>query len=865
MWVLTMFPRFPRLPNLDSFSFWIGFLAASFFWWIVASLRPFFRQMSANARAKREAARERSTVSVEEHYRQMALQRAQAMHLASPLFSLDEVALPPLVLAPPPRVEPGVVPPIEDIVSSTVPYLPAWPELASIYKAPVLTLAQALSGNSDIILVGHSGSGKTVALAYLASRLLRRDPEDGLPENVLPFLIHVADMALPLSKDGDPLEPLIDCFLEDMPLTDRGRFPQFVRQVFTTGRALVLLDGTDELTPDGLKPVIEFIRALKRAYPRTRMVTTALPEYLDGLVTLNFIPLTLAAWDAERRAQFLQRWGELWTRYVAVEAWVQNIAPPVDPLLLNNWLMADTTILTPLELTLKTWGAYAGDICGPSPVDAIETHLRRMTPPGAPRAALEMLALQTHLAAEPVFEPRQAREWVKSFEPAETTRETSEIETSPENGKEESAESEGEKVGKQKNRTKKEKKVGAAPAPSLGLISRMAESGLLVQHPQNRLRFVHPVFGGYLAGKALANYPSDALLNQPPWAGKMLALHYLAAFGDVTPLVGNLLAKVDRPLARNLLTPARWLRDGNRQSPWRGRVMAKLAELMQEEGLPLGLRGQAVAAFVVSADSGAPVLFRQMLQAQSAELLQLAALGCGAVRDTKAIKDLSGLFSHPSPNVRRAAALALAAIGDTSALEALAGALLHGDEDLRRAAAEALANHPTEGHAMLKEGATLKEDFLVRRAVAFGLGRIQEPWANELLTQLLADDQWVVRTAAADILERREQPSPHIPRRLPLPSESPWLIAYAGKQGLGVSPDKPPVDLLLQALNSGEEEERLAALTYLRAYPSEGVFAALYHAMYGGDPVLREAVFQTFWEMAARGVAVPDPHQFGVG
>jgi len=860
-----MFPRFPRFPRLDSFSFWIGFLVATFFWWVVASLRPFFRQMSANARARREAARARSTVSVEEHYRQLALRRAQTMHLAAALFSLDEIALPPLLLAPPPRVEPGVVPPMEDIVSATIPYLPSWPELASIYKAPLLTLAQALSGNSDIVLAGHSGSGKTVALAYLTSRLVRREPEDGLPENILPFLVHVADLELPLSKDNEPLDALINCFIEEMPLADRARFPQFVRQVFTAGRALLLLDGTDELTPEGLKPVIEFIRALKRAYPRTRIVTTALPEYLDGLVTLNFIPLTLAAWDAERRAQFLQKWGDLWTRYVAVEAWVQNVAPPVDPLLLNHWLLADTTILTPLELTLKAWGAYAGDILGPTPLDAIETHLRRMTPAGAPRAALEMLALQTHLAVAPVFEPRQAREWVKSFEPAATA---GEAEAAPESEAGETSQAAGDEdkaSQRNKGKSQKAKKTIAAPAPSAGLISRMADSGLLASHPRNRLRFVHPVFGGYLAGKALATYPTDALLHQPPWAGKMLALQYLAAFGDVTPLIGDLLARVDRPLARNLLTPARWLRDGNRAQPWRGRLMAKLAELMQEEGLPLGLRGQAVAAFVVSADSGVPLLFRQMLQASSAELLQLAALGCGAVGDVRAIKDLSGLFSHPSPNVRRAAALALAAIGTMPALEALAGALLHGDEDLRRAAAEALANHPGEGHAMLREGATLKEDLMVRRAVAYGLGRIDAPWASELLNQLLADDQWVVRTAAADILERREQPDPRIPRRLPPPAESPWLIAYASKQGLGVSPDKPPVDLLLQALNSGEEDERLAALTYLRAYPLEGVFAALYHAMYGGDPVLREAVFQTFWEMAARGVAVPDPHQFGVG
>ena len=79
------------------------------------------------------------------------------------------------------------------------------------------------------------------------------------------------------------------------------------------------------------------------------------------------------------------------------------------------------------------------------------------------------------------------------------------------------------------------------------------------------------------------------------------------------------------------------------------------------------------------------------------------------------------------------------------------------------------------------------------------------------------------------------------------------------------SPDKPPTDLLLFALKSGTEEERLASLAYLRIMPMEGVFAALFQTMYGSELSLREAVFQTVSEMAARGVEVPDPVQFGVG
>jgi len=155
---------------------------------------------------------------------------------------------------------------------------------------------------------------------------------------------------------------------------------------------------------------------------------------------------------------------------------------------------------------------------------------------------------------------------------------------------------------------------------------------------------------------------------------------------------------------------------------------------------------------------------------------------------------------------------------------------------------------------------------MVRRAAAYGLGRINEPWAVEMLNNLqLLDDQWIVKNAATEVIEERQKPDPHVPRRLPLPSESPWLIAFAGKQGMGILPDKPPTDVLLMALKSGEEDERLASLSYLRLLPNEGVFGALYQAMYGGNPTLRESVYQTLSEMAARGVTLPDPAQYGVG
>ena len=835
-----------RFPNIDNFSFWLGFILSALLWWVISMLRPAFQQMRENARARQAEKKEKAHAvnAVEERYRQTVLLHAQGLHLAAPLFSLDEVLEPPRLLAPPPHVEPGEPMYSEDIADGTVPYLPAWPELAAIYNAPSLSLSEALSGNSDIVLVGQTGMGKTVALAALASHLARRDPDPGVPPETLPFLIHVADLDLPINQDN-PLNALIDLVAEKAPVFDLPRIPDFIRRAFSEGRALLLLDGTDELTPDGLKNVVEFIRAVKRAYPTARMVTTASSEYLDGLVSLNFLPFALAAWNSDQNAKFLEKWGELWTRYVAMESWAQT-SDPVDPLLLNGWLNADSSTLTPLELTLKAWGAYAGDVRGARPLDILETHVRRIAPANTPREALESLALQITLATEPIFDPRKARAWVKSFELSETVP--------------------LEEMGQAEKKDNKPGRQGKQKAPSLGIISKMAESGLLTQHRNNRMRFVHPVFGGYLAGKALANYKPDALLEQPPWIGKYLAMHFLAAHGDATPLATALLIQVDRPLARNLLVPARWLRDAPVQASWRGQVMTQLAELLQQAGQPLGLRGQALAAFVQSGDSGSAALFRQLLLEHDAEMLQLAALGSGALRDVKSVELLSGLLGSVSPNVRRAACLALVAIGTTPSMDAVASALLHGDENLRRAAAEALSNCPGEGHKMLKEGAEMKDDLNVRRATAYGLGRINEPWARELLVKMQdEEDQWVVRNAAMEVIEDHQKPNPHIPKRHPPVTESPWLIAFAGKQGLGISPGKLPTEPLLLALKSGEPDERLAALAYLRMMPEEGVFGALYQAMYGGEPELRESVFQVLAEMAARGADMPDPIQYGVG
>jgi HEAT repeat protein len=239
-------------------------------------------------------------------------------------------------------------------------------------------------------------------------------------------------------------------------------------------------------------------------------------------------------------------------------------------------------------------------------------------------------------------------------------------------------------------------------------------------------------------------------------------------------------------------------------------------------------------------------------------------LGCGAIRDTKSIEQLTSIIFAPSLSSQRAACLALVSIGTPAAMEAVARSLLQGDEDLRRAAAESLANDLGEGYAMLKEGISLT-DIMVRRAVVYGLARVDELWATEALQKLqVDDDQWVVRNSAGEVLESKNSADPRIPRPLDPPSKAPWLIELAGRLGVGISPGSPATDVLISALKSENEEERLAALPYLKRTPTEGIIKSLYEAMGQDDPELRNAIFLVLCEFASRGVTLPNPQQFGL-
>jgi len=393
----------------------------------------------------------------------------------------------------------------------------------------------------------------------------------------------------------------------------------------------------------------------------------------------------------------------------------------------------------------------------------------------------------------------------------------------------------------------------------------LADSVLLENRRNGRMRFVHLTFGGILAGEVMNSASATIILNQEPWSGRSLALNSFAAKGDATEMVTALLSQPDEMLERNKISAGRFLRDAPRQAPWRARVMTALVELIKSDK-PVALRMQAIASIALSEDQAGAMLFRQLLQLSDKDIRRMAVLASGAIRDSKSTDQLIALIGDYIPQVRHAACLALVSIGTPQTLEAVARALLRGDEELRRAAAESLANNRVEGHAALMEGSSAK-DILLRRAVVYGLARLHEKWVTEILEKIqVEDEQWVVRNAAVEVLESRTKVSPRVPRKLQSPHEAPWLIEFAGRYGVGIAPGAPTTDLLLRALKSEKEEERLAALGYLKYMPSESVMSGLYQVFFSTDDApMKESIYLILWEFALGGVKIPSPMQYGLG
>jgi HEAT repeat protein len=817
---------------LDRLSFWLGFIGGTLFWLLINRLwkgLPFIRQ---TIKQILEANRRKRMSGVESALRQDALRRAQRNHLCSSLFSLDEIVVEPHLLAPPPQIDPQTPVSVERYVSRILPFLPDFPEFSARFGSPRIKLIEALQGGCHLALLGDAGAGKSTALAYLTSMIARQDEKAGKWGDFLPVYLHILDLEIQNTTKKDVLEPIIKGLSATTPVTALPQIPAFIRAAFQEGRVICIFDGLDEFFKEQFPPVQSYLKELISQYPSIRIVIAASNQYIDGLNRLSFEPVVVAGWTRDETTDFINRWGVLWNNLIGVTASQQQNQEILDNLLVTNWLGYEPTFYTPLQWTLKVWGAYAGDLQGDEEYAAISACLNRLTHYRVPFAAIGVLA-------NAIIQQQNS---FLDYSDAEKTLSKIQL----------NHDEEEKLIEEEITPTPLQKETGTKTVTSGSrILSILLESGILSEHQGDKIRFSSPVWTGYLA--ALQSSASEVF--PPLWIYSSIEYeyyHYLAVFHP-DKWLEIYLQQDQSPFYTNLINGLKWIKDTPSNHPARSLVFKKCIPYLQNEMLPYPLRVRLLAGCVSSNDPTLSLFFKQLISHTSPALRTMAALGCGALQDSKLIPTLISLLNDENPETRLAACFALSCFENPEAEKAVVDCIHFAEESLRLAAAETLAMDTRKGHARLKE-LIESEDLLVRRSAVFGLSMIHEEWVVDLLEKIAVEDgQWVVRNAAGQALENRQKANPYLPQHQKEPSETSWLIAFAAKRGLGISKGDPAIPLLLEAVANGNEDEKIAALWFLRHHRQDTVISQVFPLLFSNQIELRDTADYALWFMSICG------------
>jgi hypothetical protein len=167
---------------------------------------------------------------------------------------------------------------------------------------------EVLRESSRVLVSGGAGLGKTTLLQWLAVNAARSSFGSSLSDwnDTVPFLIKLrqfVDKPLPNPEDfpGLVAPPLA------------GAMPDgFVHRVMTDGRALILVDGVDELPESARGNAREWLTTLIRNFPECRYVVTSRAPALnrDWHELENFRNTQLLPMNMEDVRAFVEHWHE---------------------------------------------------------------------------------------------------------------------------------------------------------------------------------------------------------------------------------------------------------------------------------------------------------------------------------------------------------------------------------------------------------------------------------------------------------------------------------------------------------------------------------------------------------------------------
>ena len=671
-----------------------------------------------------------------------------------------------------------------------------------------VSLRQALSSAQRLAVLGAPGSGRTALLTYLARMFVENRSRDELhrDEERLPILIHLAEIDWEAGPElGDPAMPLIDAAIVHAPRLVAANLAALLKSKIRSKGLILLLDGWDELAQAYRDAARVWLAALVEHYPDHRCVITASPNDTGPLRDAGFACLSIRPLQSREIRALADRWA------AAAEGGASDAA-----MLAEAMRQPPGTSPRPLDFTLaaSVWRQR-----GSMPLNSAAAYDRWID------FTLSDSGVGDTVSARSVL-GRLAWMLLDEDRLIMTRKQTTAI--------------------------------AADALPPTGLA---AGSALFV--PLGRgVAFAHRRIAAYLAAThARESEQAMALaarIDDPAWDD---VTYFFAALGDATPLVNAALARPDDLFGSMLKRLGGWASIAPADAGWRGRVMSDLVKRLMAPSTPGPLREELLRVVVSTRDKGLGYLFQQALAHPEPHLRRLGLRGFALMRRESEAAAIAALVADANASVRLEALRALGEIGGQAAVDALAQALLDLDDDSRRVAAESLASCGKAGWELLAEGARLTDDKVhdvmrVRRAVTYGLARVGQGWARDLLLRLERDDkQWFVRSAATDALKLMSEDSGQGQAidLTPLDMDNlGWLVQWTAAKGQPIGLGKSAAQALRRALEDLDPNVRLAAVhTYAHLGDAESI-PLLRARLKDENPLVRETAYHALKEIAQR-------------
>jgi HEAT repeat protein len=764
--------------------------------------------------------------SADENYRRLVAEKARAFLIPAHVASLEALFVEPRLFVPPRSSE-------------------SLSEAAAMAVGPrLMPLHQTLEGHPRLVILGDSGMGKTATLGYLAlvcatafERDEKRRVDPGpVPEFVwkrLPLYVVLSAMdwgeaaeeeaaeegedvevaaervAVPRSSEPD------DLIRAAVSAVGGGAgYTGALRQYLETGRAIILVDGWDELTPHQCGLAAAWLGELAAASPGNVWLVAVGTRGYAPLTEVGFVSLQLVPWDGMQVETLARRW-------------VEACAPEEKTSLLHGLgtgLQAVARLgASPLELSLRAF-VYLADRQMPEGRAALFGRALELLLEGqaqqeeeawwlaACHATLGQVALELQQGGRSVISGEEIEAFVEAALPPHEER----------------------------------------PVRAAGRVFQAltGERGLFRSVGSRQYTFVHPLWQAYLAARQLVAFEPGTLvewLEDPRWSE---VFRFYAELGDMRPLVEAWLRTPDDLFYTRLCMLGSWIGAAPEGAAWREGAMAILARVFLQSSIHAPTRRALGETLAMTGVSGVSYFLKQALKRPETEVRIAAVLGLSRVAKEADIPVFEEALMDENVSVRKAAVRALAQFGTDAALRRLATVLLAGDDELRPVAAASLARCGEEAVELLHELVD-SEDVLTRRAVVFGLAQLG---ARDTLQRMEREDgQWIVRTAATTALEELEaqEKAPGAP---PLPDieQLPWLISWAANRGEGVGLGDAARQMLQRALLEGDAQIRVAAAQALIRVGRSDDVQALRAALSDSDSLVADTAFEALKEIGKR-------------